>query len=141
MRDLRAVIHGITTAVLCGMAVFSCSTTGYRHHIPQGKGRRDVQHRGIQRVEEHRHRKGAHPHGGPSAGKPRRIFGRPDHVCLRPKGARPAICHRLAKTPERTGMGAFAAVRRGDRADSEVVPRKPSVARKYLLRKVPRVLR
>ena len=26
MRDLRAVIHGITTAVLCGMAVFSCST-------------------------------------------------------------------------------------------------------------------
>ncbi len=32
--------------------------TGNRHHIPQGKGRRDVQHRGIQRVEEHRHRKG-----------------------------------------------------------------------------------
>ena len=26
MRDLRAVIHGITTAVLCGVAVFSCST-------------------------------------------------------------------------------------------------------------------
>ena len=26
MRDLRAVVHGITTAVLCGMAVFSCST-------------------------------------------------------------------------------------------------------------------
>ena len=26
MRDLRAVIHGITTAVLCGVAVFSGST-------------------------------------------------------------------------------------------------------------------
>lgn len=26
MRDLRVVIHGITTAVLCGVAVFSCST-------------------------------------------------------------------------------------------------------------------
>lgn len=25
MRDLRAVIHGITTAVLCGMAVFSAA--------------------------------------------------------------------------------------------------------------------
>ena len=46
--------------------------TGHRRDLPQGQGRRHVQHRGFQRMEEHRPDTGDRQNRGPAAGQSRR---------------------------------------------------------------------
>ena len=45
--------------------------TGHRRDLPQGQGRRHVQHRWFQRMEEHRPDTGDRQNRGPAAGQSR----------------------------------------------------------------------
>ena len=109
---------------------------GHRRDLPQGQGRRHVQHRGFQRMEEHRPDTGDRQNRGPAAGQSRRRFGKADHVCRRPRGPRPEIRHRLAQTQRRAGLAAQPAVRGGDRKDGPLVPPEPIVDGRHNLRRV-----
>ena len=114
--------------------------TGHRRDLPQGQGRRHVQHRWFQRMEEHRPDTGDRQNRGPAAGQSRRRFGKADHVCRRPRGPRPEIRHRLAQTQRRAGLAAQPAVRGGDRKDRPLVPPEPIVDGRHNLRRVPAIL-
>ncbi len=94
----------------------------HRPHIPQGAGCRDVQHRRVQRVEEHRHHKGGDTYRGQAPRQSRGAFAGPDNVCGRPPRARRALRHRQHEAAEGAWMGAVTAVRGGNRKDSQVVP-------------------
>ncbi len=70
----------------------------------------NVQHRRLQRVEEHRHHQGGDQDGGPAAGQKGRRGHGPDHARHRPQGPRHALRHRLKKATEGTRLGAEPAV-------------------------------
>ena len=77
----------------------------------------------------------------PSAGTARRDERKTHYLRGRPRRARQTLRHRLRQTPRGTRLGAFAAIRRGDRKDHPLVPRQPGVARQYHQRRLRTVLR
>ena len=122
------------------LAVRRGSCTGHRRDLPQGQGRRYVQHRGLQRMEEHRPDTGDRQDGGQAAGQPRGDIGETDYVRHRPRGARSEVRHRLAQTQARTGLGAQPAVRGRNRKNCPLVPRKPIVDGRHNFWRVPAIL-
>ena len=122
------------------LAVRGRPRAGHRRDLPQGQGRRHVQHRGLQRVEEHRPDTGHRTDGGQAAGQPRGVVGEAYHVRHRPRRPRSEVRHRLAQAQARTGMAAKPAVRRGDRKDRPLVPPKPKMDGRHNFWRIPRVL-
>ncbi len=72
----------------------------------KGQDCRDLQHRRLQRVEEHRHHQGGHQHRRPPAGSSRGCRYGPHHLCHRPRRPRYALRHRQLEAPARTRLGA-----------------------------------
>ena len=109
---------------------------GHRHDLPPGPRRRNLQHRGIQRVAQHRPDTGRHPGHRPPAGASRGGFEEADHLRRRPRGARSALRHRLAQTQRGIRLGTLAAIRGGDRKDRSLVSRQPTMDGRHHLGRV-----